>query len=42
MDNSLNDTSPFTELSERSDDEDEEDFLSGDRTECVDLMRSTH
>ena len=33
MDNSLNDTSSFTEQSELSDDEDEEAFLNGDRTD---------
>ena len=36
MDNSLNDTSAFTELSERSDDEDEKAFLNGDRTDVWD------
>ena len=33
MDNSLNDTSEFTELSERSDDEDKKAFLNGDITD---------
>ena len=36
MDNYLNDTSSFTELSERSDDEDEEAFQNGDRTDVWD------
>ena len=36
MDNSLNDTSAFTELSERSDDEDKEAFLIDYRTDVLD------
>ena len=36
MNNYLNDTSLFTESSERSDDEDEEAFLSGYRTDVWD------
>ena len=36
MDNYLNDTSAFTELSKRSDDEDEEALLNGDRTDVWD------